>query len=71
MNTNVHTVDNELKGIHSDFFAIQKTIHESLWLICNNVKKEIESQDYGACTFTINNQHIAFRVGKITSTKVG
>lgn len=32
---------------------------------------EMESKEYSACTFKLNNQIITFRVAKITPTKIG
>ncbi len=60
-----------LDSIHSDFFAIQKLVYEPQGWVCKNVQAELESQEYGACTFDMNNRYIMFRVGKITPTKVG
>lgn len=58
-------------NIHPDLFAAQKLAYEPSGLICKNVVKEKESEEYGACTFELNNHHILFRVGKITPTKIG
>jgi len=60
-----------LDSIHNDFFIIQKVVYEPQRWVCNNIQKEAESAEYGACTFEMNNRRIALRVGKITPTKVG
>ena len=60
-----------LDNMHPDFIASQKMIYEPCGWKCNNIRKEAESAEYGACSFDMNNRHIIFRVGKITPTKVG
>jgi hypothetical protein len=57
--------------IHADFFEAQKTVYEPCGFVCNHVMKEVESEEYGACEFEMNNLRIKFRVGKITPTKIG
>jgi len=37
----------------------------------HSFEKEIESQDYGACRFRLDNQKIVFRIAKTTPKKVG
>jgi len=58
-------------NVPSDFFAAQKLVYEPQGWVCSNIKSEAESREYGACSFTMNNRHSAFRIGKITPTKVG
>jgi hypothetical protein len=60
-----------LDKLHSDFIASQKMVYEPRGWECKNIRKEVESAEYGACSFDMNNQHIIFRVGKITPTKIG
>lgn len=57
--------------IHPDLIAAQKLAYEPSGLICKNIVKEAESEEYAACMFEINNRIIKFRTGKITPTKVG
>lgn len=56
---------------HPDLIAAQKLIYEPAGLMCKNLHKEAESEEYGAFRFEINNRRIIFRTGKITSTKIG
>lgn len=46
-----------------------------IYTTCNltvfNFKKEAESQEYKACTFTLNGKHIVCREAKITPKKTG
>ncbi|HSC24679.1 MAG TPA: MepB family protein [Candidatus Babeliales bacterium] len=60
-----------LDNIHPDFLLIQKLVYEPCGLLCSNITREVESAEYGACTFDMNDRHILFRVGKVTPTKVG
>lgn len=46
-------------------------IYESTVLICTNIFPELESQEYGACSFKLDNKLIKFRKAKVTPTKVG
>ena len=70
-------VDIELKDhifsrrVHPDLLLAEELIYKPSGLVLENLKIEDEGVDYGAAEFTINNHSIKFRVGKITSTKVG
>jgi len=59
------------KMIHPDLLLAEALIYKPSGLVFQNLKIEDESADYGASEFTINNQSVKFRVGKITPTKVG
>ncbi|MBS4163737.1 Uncharacterized protein PRO82_001041 [Candidatus Protochlamydia amoebophila] len=56
------------KMVHPDLLLAEKLIYKPSELAFQNSKTEVESADYGASEFTINNQSIKFRMGKITST---
>lgn len=58
-------------ALHPDFIEVQKNIYEPLGWKCESIKQEAESQEYGACTFEMNDKSIIFRVAKITPTKIG
>lgn len=62
---------NPTSMIHPDLLAAQKLAYEPNGLICSAIIPEVESQEYGACTFEMNNRIIKFRVAKITPTKIG
>jgi hypothetical protein len=64
-------VKNSADTVHSDLWAAQKIAYNPSGFICENFVKETESEEYGACTFKMNNLYIKFRVGKITPTKIG
>lgn len=60
-----------LRGAHPDLLLAEELVYKPSGLVLENLKIEGESEEYGAAEFTINNQSIKFRVGKITPTKVG
>lgn len=57
--------------IHPDLLAAQESAYEPMGYAYSNLKQDEESQEYGACTFEMNNKIIKFRVAKITPTKIG
>ena len=57
--------------LYVDYVQVQKVIDEITGFQCKNFKSEVESQEYSAATFEINNIRIVFRVAKITPTKIG
>lgn len=58
-------------AIHPDLVVAQKFAYEPHGLTYKNFIQEAESQEYGACTFEINNRFVIFRAAKITPTKIG
>lgn len=57
--------------LHSDLLLAEDLFYKPSGLIIRDLKSEAESEEYGASEFTLNNHLIKFRVGKITSTKIG
>jgi len=57
--------------INTDFLKLEKLIYELMGLTCKNIKQESASQNYGACTFEINNKIVIFRSAKTTPKKIG
>lgn len=49
----------------------QKYIYEPCGLTCSNIRQEVESRQYSACSFKIDSASILFRAAKVTPTKVG
>ena len=58
-------------AIHPDLLSAQKLAYEPNGFSCDEIVQETESQEYGACTFKMNDKIIKFRVAKITPTKIG
>jgi hypothetical protein len=57
--------------IHKDLMLAQQIAYEPHGFICTNIKKEAESEEYGAYEFNLNQYRIKFRAAKITPTKIG
>ncbi|MCX5923460.1 MAG: MepB family protein [Candidatus Dependentiae bacterium] len=57
--------------LDQDFLQAQKFFLKHFDSSCSNIVQEPESKEYGACQFTIQNKKAAFRIAKITPTKVG
>ncbi len=60
-----------MNKIHPDLAAIQQLLYKPSNMNISNVEPELESQDYGSCTFELEGMHVKFRVAKITPKKVG
>lgn len=58
-------------GIHQDFHDLKARVYDPCGFKCFQPMAELESIEYGAAAFTINDFSIKFRVAKITPTKVG
>lgn len=58
-------------AVHNDFYAAKKQVYDRCGLAVTQLNAESESQEYGACTFNLNDKRIVFRVSKITPTKTG
>lgn len=59
------------QNLPPDFIIANKMVYHPAELICKNVTKELESQEYGALTLEMNRWHVKFRVAKITPRKIG
>lgn len=57
--------------IPTDLATAISLAYEPIGLICKNFEKEVESEEYGAFTFEMNEMRVKFRVSKITPTKIG
>lgn len=58
-------------SVCADLLAAKKYAYEPNALYCSNILIEKEGQDYGACTFVINNRQVVFRTAKVTPKKIG
>lgn len=50
---------------------INKFVFQVCGIELNNLETELESQEYFAHNFELNNQNVKFRLAKITPTKIG
>ena len=65
-------VNQPLNNIPNDLISAIKNIYKPAGMqITATPSREAESSEYGACRFDLNQCHIAFRVAKITPTKIG
>lgn len=63
--------ENQLTDIPQDLVATIKLIYVPTDLKYSRLIKEIESEEYGAYSFQLNELIIRFRIAKTTPTKVG
>jgi hypothetical protein len=56
---------------HRDLKIAKKEVYDKCDFVFENPKLNSESEEYGACTFKLNQKIIQHRVSKITPTKVG
>ena len=57
--------------IPNDLIIAKELVYDSCNFECSEPQSELESQDYNAFEFKINNLSIKFRTAKITPTKTG
>ncbi len=57
--------------IHPDLLTAQENAYTPNGMTIDHLKKEAESEEYGAYEFEMNSRKIKFRVAKITPTKIG
>ncbi|MEI8295890.1 MAG: MepB family protein [Alphaproteobacteria bacterium] len=59
------------KAIHRDLIAAKDLVYDPCGLKCSQLLMEVESAEYGACAFEVNDLSVRFRIAKITPTKIG
>ena len=67
----VQRTKNTIEELPKEFIYIEKIFSEMDSFKISEPIIELESAEYGACTFTLNDLHILFRTAKITPTKTG
>ncbi|MEA5425630.1 MepB family protein [Arcicella lustrica] len=55
----------------NDFLFAKESLYEPCGFNCTEPVLELESAEYGACDFKLDNLNIKYRVAKITPTKTG
>jgi hypothetical protein len=60
-----------LNSIHSDLKVVKELVYDKCGFDLINLEQNIESKEYGACTFELNGKKIQQRFSKITPTKTG
>lgn len=51
--------------------VVKELVYDNCGLVITNLKSNMESVEYGACSFELNGKKIEYRVSKITPTKNG
>lgn len=57
--------------IHTDLKVAKELVYDKCGFELTNLKQNLESVEYGACSFVINEKLIQHRISKITPTKSG
>jgi len=57
--------------IPTDLLIVKEFVYDKCGYDLTDLKTEIESAEYAACTFRLNGMAIKYRVSKITPTKTG
>ncbi|HEY4628685.1 MAG TPA: MepB family protein [Flavobacterium sp.] len=68
--TNENTLTT-LKSINSELKVVKELVYDKCGFDLINLNQNLESAEYGACSFKLNGKTIQFRVSKITPTKTG
>jgi hypothetical protein len=58
-------------SIFNDLHIVKEIIYDKCGLNLTNLNPNVESAEYGACSFLLNNLLIQHRVSKTTATKTG
>jgi hypothetical protein len=68
------TIENNLtnlNSIHSDLKIVKELVYDKCGFKLTNLKQNLESKEYGACSFMLNEKIVLQRFSKITPTKIG
>lgn len=60
-----------LNSIHSDLKVVKALVYDKCGFDLTNLKQNLESVEYGACSFVLDGKIIQQRISKITPTKTG
>lgn len=60
-----------LNTLHSDLKVVKELVYDQCGFKLSNLKHNLESLEYGACSFELNGKIIQYRISKITPTKTG
>ncbi len=60
-----------LNSIHNDLKMVKEVVYDKCGFELTNLKQNIESVEYGACSFVLDGKTIQQRISKITPTKTG
>ncbi|MDP1817546.1 MAG: MepB family protein [Leadbetterella sp.] len=60
-----------LDSIHSHLKVVKELVYDKCGFDLTNLKQNLESIEYGACSFGLDGKTVQYRVSKITPTKTG
>jgi hypothetical protein len=60
-----------LNSIHSDLKVVKELVYDKCGFDFTNLKNNLKSAEYGACSFRLNGKEIQYRASKITPAKTG
>ncbi len=60
-----------LNSIHNDLKIVKELVYDKCGFDLTDLKQNLESKEYGACSFVLNGKKIQQRISKITPTKTG
>ncbi|MCH9632981.1 MAG: hypothetical protein S4CHLAM6_13300 [Chlamydiae bacterium] len=64
-------MDGECKLLVKQMQDCHDFFHKTKGWKCSNLRNELESREYGACTFSLDSNRVKFRIAKVTPTKLG
>jgi hypothetical protein len=56
---------------YNDLKVVNELVYDKSGFDLTNLKQNLESTEYGACSFILNGKTIQYRISKITPTKTG
>lgn len=65
------TTPTALNAIHIDLKTVKELVYDKCGIDLTDFKQNLESVEYGACSFRFSGKKIQHRVSKITPTKTG
>ncbi|MDI9864099.1 MepB family protein [Flectobacillus sp. DC10W] len=60
-----------LNSIHCDLKMVKELVYDKCGFDLTHLQQNLESKEYGACSFMINGKLVQQRISKITPTKTG
>ena len=58
-------------SIHSDLKVMKELVYDKCGFDFTNLKQNLESKEYEACSFELDGKTVQYRCSKITPTKIG
>jgi hypothetical protein len=60
-----------INSFHNDLKIAKEGVYDKCGFILTNLRLDVESKAYEACSFQLNGKFVQYRVAKITPTKTG